>query len=141
VEAPWRRKEPRGRRVEATPPDHPWSWPTLCLRSRRVAGLCANAKRKKSSPPGMNMLTCCHTSILLHADIFHLQSSRFSAQAQAPRNGDRSSSCCDCYHCCGGHRAISWCDPAAGNEYPATGYAGEEGCHEEVYALSLHLVA
>ncbi|XP_025798841.1 uncharacterized protein LOC112878826 [Panicum hallii] len=81
------------------------------------------------------MLPCCHTSILLHANISRLQSSRFSAQTHAPRNGNRSSSFCDCYHCHGGHRAISWCDPAAGEEYPVTGYAGEEGCHEEVYVV------
>jgi hypothetical protein len=50
----------------------------------RVAGLCANEKRKKSSSPDMNMLPCYHTSIMLHADVFRLQSTRFSTVAEPP---------------------------------------------------------
>jgi hypothetical protein len=141
AEAPEWRKKPRRRRVEATPPDHPWSWLILCLRSCRVAGLRASEKRKKSSPPGMKMLPCCHTPMLLHANISHLQSSCFSTPARASRNGNKPNGLCGGYHCRGGHRARGWCDPAADNEYPATGYAGEEGGHEEVETVSLHSVA
>jgi hypothetical protein len=54
---------------------------------------------------------------------------------------NRSSIFCNCDHYRGGHRAISWCDPATSDEHPATGHAGEEGCYEEVDAVSLHLVA
>jgi hypothetical protein len=79
--------------------------------------------------------------MLLHANIFRLQSSSFSTLARASRNGNRSGSFCGSYHCRGGHRAISWCDPAADNENPMMGYAGEEGRHEEVDALRLPLVA
>jgi hypothetical protein len=141
AEAPGRRKKPRRRRVEATPPDHPWSWPTLYLRSRKVAGSRANEKRKKSSPPGTNMLPCCHTPMLLHANISRLQSSSFSTPARVPRNGNRSNGLCGGYHCRGGHRARGWCDPAAANKYPAMGYVGEEDGHEEVDTGSLHPVA
>jgi hypothetical protein len=108
AKAPRRRKKPRRRRVEATPPDHPWSWPILCLRSRRVAGLRASERRKKSSPPRMNMLSCCHTPILLHANISHLQSSSFSTPARVPRNGNRANGLCGGDHCHGGHHAIGW---------------------------------
>jgi hypothetical protein len=109
-------------------------------------GLCANEKCKKSSPPGMNMLLCYHTSILLHADVFRLQSTRLSTLARAPRDGNGSSSFGDRigYHCHGGHRATSWWHPAASNKYhgwDTTGHEGEEGCHEEVFAVSVHLVA
>jgi hypothetical protein len=72
-------------------------------------------------------------------DIFRLQSTRFSTRARAPRDGNGSSSFGDRigYHCRGGHRATSWCHPAASNKY----HEGEEGCHEEVFAVSVHLVA
>jgi hypothetical protein len=79
--------------------------------------------------------------MLLHANISHLQSSSFSTPAQTPRDGNRSNSLCGGYHCRGGHRATGWCDPAATDEYPTMGYAGEEGGHEEIDAVSLHLVA
>jgi hypothetical protein len=57
-------------------------------------------------------------SVLLHANSIHLQSTCFS-RARARRDGNRSISFCyrSGDHCCGGHRATSWCDPAASNEY------------------------
>jgi hypothetical protein len=102
----------------------------------------------------------CQISVLLRANSIHLQSTCFSG-AWARRDGNRSISFCDMSgsisfcdrsgsvsfyhrsgdHCYGGHRVTSWCDPTASNEYRATGFEGEEGCHEEVYAVSLHLVA
>jgi hypothetical protein len=85
------------------------------------------------------MLPCCHTPILLHANISRLQSSSFSTQTRAPRDGNKPNGLCGGYR--GGHRARGWCDPAADNEYLATGYAGEEGGHEEVDTVSLHSVA
>jgi hypothetical protein len=66
----------------------------------------------------MNMLPCCRTPILLHANISLLQSSGFSTTARAPRNGNRANGLCGGDHCRGGHRAIGWSDPAADNEYP-----------------------
>jgi hypothetical protein len=79
-------------------------------------------------------------------DVFRLQSTRFSTRARAPRDGNGSSSFGDRigYHCRGGHRATSWCHPAASNKYhgwDTTSHEGEEGCHEEVLAVSVHLVA
>jgi hypothetical protein len=89
----------------------------------------------------MKMLPCCHTPMLLHANISRLQSSSLSTPARAPKNGNKPNGLCSGYHCRGGHRARGWCDPAADNKYPAMGYAGEEGGHEEIDTVSLHSVA
>jgi hypothetical protein len=90
----------------------------LVPQGRRVV-----RKRKahvvESSKYEFAALLNCQISVLLHANIVHLQSTCFSSRARARRGGNRSISFCDRsgYHCRGGHRATSWCDPTASNEY------------------------
>jgi hypothetical protein len=111
------------------------------LRSCRVAGLRASEKRKKSSPPGMNMLPYCHTPILLHANISHLQSSSFSTPARAPRNGNRANGLYGGDHCRGGHPRHRLVRPRHRQRVPRGGLCGEEGGHEEVDTVSLHFAS
>jgi hypothetical protein len=61
----------------------------------------------------------CQIAVLLHANTILLQSVYFFSRPQAPRGGNGPINYFnrDGYHCCGRHRAISWCEPAAGNEH------------------------
>jgi hypothetical protein len=86
----------------------------------------------------------CQISVLLHANIVHLESTCFSSRARTRRGGYVSISFCNgnSYHCHGRHRATSWCDPAASNKYrggDAPGSESEESCHEEVFNVSIRL--
>jgi hypothetical protein len=51
-----RKEEPKANRTGTTPPTRAWSWPALYLRCQRASGKCANARPKKSSPPGTELL-------------------------------------------------------------------------------------
>jgi hypothetical protein len=51
-----RKEGPKANRTGTTPPTRAWSWPALYLRCQRASGKCANARPKKSSPPGTELL-------------------------------------------------------------------------------------
>jgi hypothetical protein len=89
----------------------------------------------------MAALLNCQISVLLHDNTVLLQSVCFFSQLQVPRggNGPIDNFNRNGYHRRGGHRAISWCEPVAGNEHRGSntmGHKSKESCHEEIIAVS-----